>query len=195
MTGVRPKKSSPLRTPGRRHFNDYSSNSSYIAWANNINSWPGASTSKRDTITQNRTVAYQQSSHTPNSIHPTSPSITLSQEKKLQRSSLGQPLTQHVNHLKFIINQLSIRDLKSKESRMRSSARSKSDEVESGKKRRLQEPKEGAPSTWPTFSGSKNRKYTSSWGPWSYWPGSWLRKRRARAGGHHGLVLKPTWDA
>lgn len=60
---VRPKELSPLGTPERRRLSDYGSNSSHTdGLSQHINSWPGASTSKRkDRVTQEKTAAYQHS--------------------------------------------------------------------------------------------------------------------------------------
>lgn len=114
MTGIRPKKSRPLHTPGRRPFGDHRSHSSSTAWANNRNSGPGASTSKRgDTVTQDRAAALQRSSRRQTRDIDFTGYQPKSGREETSESAPGQPSTQHVNRLKLMINQLSTGDLKS----------------------------------------------------------------------------------
>lgn len=175
MTGVRPKKLSSLRTPGRR-------TSVTIVQTPPAQLEPKilildlVQVPQKEETKLHRRAANQQRSHKTYSIH----SISLSVHPKWGCEGTSEVITRttlyptHESSQNY--HQLTQYTKPKVEGKQDGKwARTKSDEEESGKKRRLQRPREEASSTWHTDMAARTAANTPLAGVLgSYLPGSWL---------------------
>lgn len=167
-------KSKPSLYTWKKDVIDFSSNSSYIPWAKNTNSWPGASTSKgRDEVTQNRTAANQQSCHKTHSVHSTSLSVHPEWECK--------GTLEVITRTTFYPTHESSQNYHQRTEDTRLKVEGRQDGKWCQNKVAVEENlvrREGCRGAGKKLlaHGKDGRKYTSGWGPWSYLPGPWLRE-------------------